>query len=38
MDATKIGVIGGSLISALLGAWLMRRATPTPDDEPAATS
>jgi NhaA family Na+:H+ antiporter len=38
MDATKIGVIGGSLISALLGAWLMRRATPTPDDEPVATS
>lgn len=26
-DATKIGVIGGSLLSALIGAWLMRRAT-----------
>lgn len=27
IDATKIGVIGGSLVSALLGAYLMRRAT-----------
>lgn len=33
MDATKIGVIGGSLISALLGAWLMRRAPSIVDDE-----
>lgn len=27
LDATKIGVIGGSLASALVGAYLMRRAT-----------
>src|SRR5690606_38635362 len=27
LDATKIGVIGGSLACALVGAYLMRRAT-----------
>lgn len=27
LDATKIGVIGGSLVSALVGSYLMRRAT-----------
>jgi NhaA family Na+:H+ antiporter len=38
MDATKIGVIGGSLISALLGAWLMRRAPSIVDDDHATTT
>ena len=27
MNATRVGVIGGSVISAIIGAWLMRRAT-----------
>ena len=38
MDATKIGVILGSVLSAVIGTWLMRRATdaPDPDEEAAA--
>lgn len=35
LDATKIGVIGGSLVSATVGAWLMIRATDKEEHSPA---